>query len=51
MLTESYKNRILKLSGILLEISSKEAFDKFYSNKEKFPTLNADENLFNQSIK
>jgi hypothetical protein len=48
MLSESYKNRILKLSGILLEISSKEAFDKFYSNKEKFPALNSDENLFNK---
>ena len=48
MLSESYKNRILKLSGILLEIASKEAFDKFYSNKEKFPALNADENLFNK---
>jgi hypothetical protein len=47
MLTESYKKRLLELSGILSEITSKEAFDKFYSDETKFPALNGDEELFN----
>jgi hypothetical protein len=48
MLTESYKNRLLELSGILSEITSKEAFDKFYSDTTKFPALKGNEELFNK---
>jgi hypothetical protein len=48
MLTESYKKRLLELSGILSEITSKEAFDKFYSDTTKFPALKGDEELFNK---
>jgi hypothetical protein len=48
MLTESYKKRLLELSGILHEITSKEAFDKFYSDEAKFPALKGDEELFNK---
>ena len=48
MLTESYKKRLLELSGILSEITSKEAFDKFYSDETKFPALKGDEELFNK---
>lgn len=48
MLTESYKKRLLELSGILCEITSKEAFDKFYSDETKFPALKGDEELFNK---
>jgi hypothetical protein len=48
MLSESYKNRLLELAGVISEITSKEAFDKFYSDTTKFPTLKGDEELFNK---
>lgn len=54
MLSESYKKRLLELSGVFTptinEITSKEAFDKFYNNKEKYPALKGDENIFNQIV-
>jgi len=48
MLSESYKNRLLELAGVINEITSKEAFDKFYSDTIKFPALKGDEELFNK---
>jgi len=48
MLSESYKNRLLELAGVINEITSKEAFDKFYSDTTKFPALKGDEELFNK---
>ncbi len=48
MLSESYKNRLLELAGVINEITSKEAFDKFYSDTTKFPALKGNEELFNK---
>ncbi len=48
MLSESYRNRLLELAGVINEITSKEAFDKFYSDTTKFPALKGDGELFNK---
>lgn len=44
---KAYIKQILRES-ILTEISSEEAWDKFYSNVEKFPALKGDSSLFNK---
>ena len=40
--------KILLREGLLTEITSDEAWNKFYSDANKFPLLNGDIDLFNQ---
>jgi hypothetical protein len=40
--------KILLREGLLTEITSREAWDKFYSDATKFPLLKGDVNLFNK---
>jgi hypothetical protein len=42
-----YIKQLLR-EGLLFEITSDDAWDKFYSDVKKFPKLNGDKSLFNE---